>query len=310
MPLTNNYYTYVLTNKALSLWTCIIFIIQSFPEGYIYHSISKQSIDLKEEIPDFNTELVFRDKSKLLFHFVPKPMYGHFGYIKQSGMYVGLNPLSKNPSNNTGLSLYNDESKGALFAFNEGNKTIQHIEGKFWHPFEGFKEPIDGTPVVLYENLHASTTFYFGDADANKISPYPDPEINGDWILVNDTQNPEGSGTRTGRYKVGREQTKSVKRHCAWSVSPDVAKHLFSSSSELSEHFRITYEDTWSSAHDVNTEVEVKAGKSFVVWQFAFIMTQYEEELTFWSDIFKTTDSKNEKPTLLTDNSVEFILKG
>ena len=242
-----------------------------------------------------------RADRRLLFTFVPQPEHGHFGYIQHVSSCKNVYPHlgSDNPDNNTRLVFYEGQKEIALFAFNEEKEVIQHIAGKIWHPYMGRYEG-DGHYVVLYDDFHDQAKFYFGDEHGNKKSPYPKPTIHGEWRNVRAHINPQKTGTYPETYNIGKSQTKSVNTAEVWNVSIDYAKELFSASPEYSQFVERSNKNTWLTEQVIDVEVQVEAGKSFVVWQYVFIMTQFKEELTFMSDIYGHTNSENVEPTLST----------
>ena len=278
---------------------------QGNPIGYIYHRTSFKAIHPKggSPYPDDNTDLVVHDGSnehRLQLQFVPQPAFGHFGYIKHvaSGKYIHPNGGSGTPGDNTHLVFHHGAHYGCLFKFDEEKEHIIHIGEKIWHPLGGDTRPGNNNPVVLHSGSHAATRFYFGDGYGNKISPYTDPFLGGDWVIVKAFINPQAAHTYTERYLVGRSYSSTVTVHHAWSVSASAAYDAFSASATYSGFVERSHTDTWNEEHETTTQISVEPGVTVVVWQYVFTMERYNENLIFQSDILGDTNSIYVKPTL------------
>ena len=277
------------------------------PIGYIFQRTSGKAIHPYggSSNPRDDTGLVLYNGAgewRLQLQFIPQPAYGHFGYIKHVASNKLVHPYggSAYPGDDMSLVFHKDRHYATLFMFDEEKEQIVHIGGKHWHPYGGSVNPGNNNPVVLYEGSHAATRFYFGDASGNLISPYPKPFLGGDWKLVKAYITPRATHTHTETYRVGRSHSSTATVHRAWSVSVGFAKGLFSAGAEYSGFVERSRDDTWSTEHTEEVSIHVTAGETVVVWQYVYTMEQYNEMLTFRSNILGDTDSMNVKPTLST----------
>ena len=277
------------------------------PIGYIYQRTSGKAIhpDGGSANPSDNTNLVIHSGtgvSRLQLRFIPQPQYGHFGYIQHvsSGKYVHPSGGSAYPGDNTELVFHQGSHYGTLFSFDEATEQIVHIGGKNWHPDGGSVNPGDNTGVVLHQGQHAATRFYLGDAYGNKLSAYPDPNLSGTWELVRAYLTPKVTHIYSETYTIGRSHTSSVTTQHAWSVSIGATKGLFSASAEYSGFVSRTSEESWSTMSTISRVIEVPAGDTVATWQFIYRMSQFNEVLTFHSNIIGDTNSIYTPPTLST----------
>lgn len=144
--------------------------------------------------------------------------------------------------------------------------------------------------------LHAK--FYFGDIDGKAISPYPSPNLSGDWEIVKAFINPLATHTFSVTYKTGRSQTRSATTQHAWDISADVAYGIFSASAKYSGYAKKTDSTTWSTEKTVTNSITVEAGKTVVMWHYVFNIEQYGDEFAFQSNIIGNTDNPNIKPKI------------
>ena len=276
------------------------------PIGYLHHWSSRKLVHPRggSHNPGNDTELVVHsakdDPGRLQFRFVAVDGAGHFGYIEHvsSGKVVHPKGGSLNPGNDTRLVLHSDRHAGALFGFDEENIVILHKGGKIWHPKGGSPNPGNDTTLVLHSDRHDAAKFYFGDLHGKAMSPYPEPNLSGDWKLLQAFVTPLADHTYSETYKVGRSKTDTEATQHAWSVSADVAYGYFSASAEYSGYVEKTTSETWSEEKEETTTISVKKGQSVFVWQYVFGMAQYGEELHFNSTIIGDTDSQSKKPVL------------
>ena len=279
----------------------------SGPIGYIFHQSSRKLVHPKGGSPNpgNDTRLVVynakNDPARLQVRFVPVQGQGHFGYIEHvsSGKIVHPSGGSLDPGNDTDLVYHSDRHSGALFGFDEEGYEIKHIGGKIWHPKGGSPNPGNDTTCVLHSDRHAAAKFYFGDLDGNAISPYPSPNLNGDWKIVKAFVTPQTSHEFTVTYKVGKMQSKSTTTQLAWKVSAGVEiEGIFSASTEFSGMVSKTSSSTWTEEREESHTISVKKGETIVVWQYLFSMEQYGDEWSFQSSIIGDTNSLDVKPTL------------
>ena len=130
------------------------------------------------------------------------------------------------------MVLHSDRHAGALFGFDEDNAVILHRGGKRWHPKGGRPDPgndtiYDDTPLVLHSGQHDGAKFYLGNLNGDPISPYPSPNLSGDWKLLQAFVTPLADHTYSMTYKVGKSKTESQTTHQAWNISVGVAKGAF-----------------------------------------------------------------------------------
>ena len=272
----------------------------SGPIGYIFHQSSGKLVHPKGGSPNpgNDTRLVVNsaknNPGRLQVRFVPVQGYGHFGYIEHvsSGKIVHPSGGSLDPGNDTQLVYHGDRHSGALFGFDEENYEIKHIGGKIWHPSGGSPNPGNDTVCVLHSDRHAAAKFYFGDIDGNPVSPYPSPNLSGDWKLLRAFIMPETDHTYTVNYKVGTSQTRSTTTQVAWRVSAGIdIKKVFNASAELSGFVEKTSSITWTKERSESHTIKVTKGESIVVWQYVFAMEQYGDEWSFQSTIIGDTNS-------------------
>ena len=279
----------------------------SGPIGYIFHKSGGKLVHPMggSHNPGNDTSLVVHhakdNPTRLQVRFVPVRSYGHFGYIEHvsSGKIVHPKGGSLDPGNDTRLVYHSDRHSGALFGFDEEGCEIKHIGGKIWHPQGGSPNPGNNTTCVLHSDRHAAARFYFGDINGNPLSPYPSPNLNGDWKVLRAFITPEASHTYTVKYTVGRSQTRSTTTQVAWKVSAGVnIKQVFSASAEFSGFVQVANSDTWTEQKEQTHEITVEKGKTVVVWQYTFYMEQYGDEWSFHSSIVGDTNSLDVMPTL------------
>ena len=276
------------------------------PIGYLYHWSSKKLVHPKggSSNPGNGTHLIVfgskEDPGRLQFRFVAVDGAGHFGYIEHvsSGKIVHPEGGSLDPGNATSLVLHSDRHAGALFGFDEENLVILHKGGKIWHPKGGKPGPGNDTPVVLHSDRHDAAKFFFGSLQGESISPYPSPNLSGDWKLLQAFVTPLADHQYSLAYKVGKSVTKSQTTHNAWSVSVGVAKGLFSASAEYSGFVEKSSSTTWDEGKEQTYTINVTKGHSVWVWQYVFGMSQYDDEIHFQSTIVGDTDCKDKKPVI------------
>ena len=279
---------------------------RSGPIGYIFHRSSLKVVHPLggSTNPANGTNLVLHgDKiipKRLQFRFVPVEGFGHYGYIEHvaTGKIVHPEDGSLHPKNDTKLVYHSDRHAGALFAFDEEDERIIHRSGKIWHPSYGSAKPGNDTPCLLHVDVHDAAKFYLGKLDGTKIHPYPTPKLSGTWKKIIAFVDPKASHTFTQKYKVGKSLTSSDTEHHAWKVSGKVAKSIFSASAEYSRYAEKSSNKTWSQEYEETTTIEVKEGKTVVVWQFVFEMHQYNEIYSFQSSIIGDTNSLKRTPRI------------
>ena len=226
---------------------------------------------------------------------------GHFGYIEHVSSKKIVHPRGGNlaPGDDTKVVYHSDRHAGAPFGFDEENERIMLKGGKIWHSRGGAPNPGDDTKVVLHGDVHDAARFYFVDAAMNRVSPYPTPNLSGDWKIVHAVLNPKATHTYTYKTKKGKSITSSKTENHAWSISAGVAKDLFSASAEYSGYVERTDSETWTDEIEVMNEITVTPGKSVVTWQYTFGIEQYGEGFQFQSNILADTESEDVVPKLL-----------
>ena len=276
------------------------------PIGYLHHWSSRKLVHPKggKHNPGNDTELVVHssknDPTRLQFRFVAVDGAGHYGYIEHvsSGKIVHPKGGSLNPGNDTHLNLHSDRHAGALFGFDEDSIVILHKGGKIWHPKGGKPNPGNDTLLNLHSDRHDAAKFYFGNLEGDPMSPYPNPNLSGDWELLRAFVTPLADHTYSVTYKVGKSTTKSETTQHAWNISVEVAKGIFSASAEYSGYVENTSSETWSEEKEESYEISVTKGKSVWVWQYVFGLSQYGDEMLFQSNIIGDTNSQDKKPQI------------
>ena len=239
-------------------------------------------------------------ETRLQVRFIPVPEAGHFGYIEHVPSKKIIHPLGGSlfPENGTDVVYHHGHHAGCLFAFDEENERIIHRSGKIWHPKGGSPCPVDGTRVCLHEGRHDAARFYFVDTSMKRVSPYPSPNLSGDWKIVHAILNPKAKHTYTYKYTVGKSTTKTTTEHHAWGLSLGISKGMFSASATYSGFVELSGSETWSEAKEITSQIEVIPGETVVTWQYMFGMEQFGNEIKFLSNILADTNSKDVKPTM------------
>ena len=272
------------------------------PVGYLFHLSSKKPVHPYQGSPNPSNDtglVLYNDKNdpgRLQMRFVPVNGRGHFGYIEHvsSGKVVHPKGGRLDPNNDTDLVYHSDRHFGALFGFNEEDNTIIHIGGKIWHPKGGLPNPFNDNPCVLHSDKHLAAKFYFGDINGTPMSPYPSPNLSGDWKMIKHIE-PNTSDLFI-RYKVGKSQTKTITNQVAWSMTADATVDIFNASRTFGGFVQKAGNNTWLDEKEVSTTIDVEADKTIVVWQYVFAIRQYNEEISFQSDIIESTNSLHLTP--------------
>ena len=238
--------------------------------------------------------------SELKFRFVPAEGAGHYGYIEfvKNDKVICPKGGEVDPDEKTKLILKENRHAGALFGFDEENKVILHKSGLVWRPKGGDARPDNHTNIYLHSKQDDTAKFYFGDNSGNLISPYPDPDLSGDWQLVQAFVTPLADHTYSLTYKVGKSTTTSETTQTAWKVSAEVAVEAFTASTELSGYVEKTSSETWTEEKEETYAISVTKGQSVYVWQYIFGMSRYGEDVYFKSSIIGDTNSHDIKPTI------------
>ena len=276
------------------------------PTGYLFHWSSRKLVHPKggSSNPDNGTDLVVYDgknnPDRLQFRFVAVDGAGHFGYIEHVSSKKVVHPKggSLNPGNDTRLVFHSDRHAAALFGFDEANIVILHKAGKIWHPFGGSPDPGNDTRLVLHSNRHDAAKFYFGNLDGSRLSPYPEPDLLGEWKLFKAYITPLADHSYSETYKVGKTVSESQTTQHAWNISAEVAKGMFSANAEYAGYVEISSNKTWSEETEQITTISVSKGKSVWIWQYVFSMSQYNERIDYQSNIMGDTDSEDKKPEI------------
>ena len=276
------------------------------PAGYLIHWSSGKLVHPKggSSNPGNDTPLVIHSDGKaggetrLQVRFVAVPEAGHFGYIEHVPSKKIVHPKggSLTPENDTGVLYHSDRHAAALFAFDEENERIIHRDGKIWHPKRGSPNPGDDTRVVLHNDRHDAARFYFVGTSMKRVSPYPTPNMAGDWKIVHAVIDPMATHTYTYKYKVGKSRTQTRTEHHAWSISAEVAKGIFSASATYSGFVERSDSQTWTEEKEITNQITVVPGKSVVTWQYIFCIEQYGDEYQFLSNVQADTNSRDVVP--------------
>ena len=81
-----------------------------------------------------------------------------------------------------------------------------------------------------------------------------------------------------------------------WNVNAECVHKMFSREPAFSELAQKADRGAWSDIEKDTDAVHIIEGQSLVLWQYEFSMTRYDEEWSFRSDIFESTNSKSETP--------------
>ena len=274
----------------------------SGPIGYIFHQSSGKLIHPGPGAQSGTVLVLHGNKNnpaRLQVQFVPAQGYGHFGYIKHvsSGNIVHPSGGSVNPGNDTPLVYHGDKHSGALFGFNEKEYEIIHFGGKIWHPSGGSPNPGNSMVCVLHSDRHAAAKFYFGDIDGKPMSPYPSPNLSGDWKVVTAFITPEASHRKTIKHKVGKSNTKTTTTQHGWKISEGFDfEGIFSANAEYSGYVENAQATTWMEEREEIHTFNVIKGETVVVWQYVFAMERFGDEWSFKSTIIGDTNSLDVKP--------------
>ena len=133
-----------------------------------------------------------------------------------------------------------------MFGFDEEIIAILHKSGKFWHPKGGSAAPKNDTTAVVCSGLYDAAKFDFGDINKNPISPYPEPNLSGDWKLLQAFMTPLADHTYTKTYKVEKSRMDTETDNRAWNVSAKAAILFFSAKAEYSNFVESASSETWS----------------------------------------------------------------
>lgn len=280
------------------------------PSGYLHHWSSRKQVHPRGGAfnPEEDTELTVhidkRDPDRLQFRFVPVDGAGHFGYIEHVTSQKVVHPAdsSLTPGDDTYLVLRTVRNACALFTFDEENRVIMHKSGKVWHPKRQNPNPGNTTSLMLHSDQNDAGKFYFGDLDGKAMSPYAEPELSGEWKLLQAFVSPKTDHTYTLKYKLGKSKTDSRKTRHAWGagISGKVAKNIFKAKLQL-EYSGFTEgasSETWSEEKTQEHTLHVKEGQSVWVWQYVFGMSQYGDQILFQSNIIGDSDRRDEKPKI------------
>ena len=275
------------------------------PVFYIEHIPSSKYIHPLGGTANNGTKLVIHrgglGQRRLQYRFIKVEGEGHFGYFETVETEKKVHPACSTdaPHNGTRLNFHSATHCGALFAYDSKNHAIQHISGKYWHPATGENnDPNDGTEILLWDGVHQGTRFQTVDSSGKEISPYPKPELAGQWRMINCIIDPAATYEYILSYTIGKSHTKSSTTHHEWSVSAGVSTEWFSSSVEYSGYVEKTTEDTWYESKTAERKIIVTPGRTIVTWQWTFSAHQYGDSLQFESNIVTDTYSLKEPPKL------------
>ena len=276
----------------------------STPIGWIVHYSSRKLVHPYGGSwnPDNDTNLVVHEgglgESRLQFQFEVVEGQGHFGYIKHvpSGKYVHPLGGSIDPGKDTQLVYHDGKHSACLFCFDEENNYIVHISNKIWHPYGGLANPSDDTGVVLHGDRNVAATFMMTDASGNKISPYGDVKLTGDYKLLQATIDPQADHTFELTVERGEERTETSTEHHAWGISGGGAFKIFSASAEYSRYAEEMSSETWSKKTTVKRTIFVKKGKTVATWQYNFGLSQLGDVYGYSSSIVRDTDDPHNPP--------------
>ena len=150
------------------------------PIGHIVHRLSSSIIHPQrgQVVPREDTRLLIHQgglgEDRLMFQFqrdAVNPQYGYFLHYT-SGKYIHPQGDSLQPADGTPLLIRTGKHPACLFAIDETNEFIVHINSqKNWYP-NGGSEPVRDTTYVVLVNGHIENAkFFFSDASGTKTIP-------------------------------------------------------------------------------------------------------------------------------------------
>ena len=280
--------------------------------NFLFWSNQHSVVSPRNDKSPAGSDLIFSSKGTgFAFRFVPVKGAGHFGYIQLigSGSDLFVHPNDDNtldPEEGSSLILKQERNAGALFGFVEDDDGVILIlhkaSGKAWRSKDGNPNPKENSTVALNSTALDISKFLFQDKSNKFVSPYPQPELKGDWNLLRAFITPIADHTYNQTYKIGRSRTENEMKEHAWKVSAKVAFGLFSAETEITAEYsgavQETSSETWGEEKEESYTISVTGDKSVFVWQYVFTMSQCDEEVRFLSTIMGDTADPNTKPSI------------
>jgi len=177
--------------------------------------------------------------------------------------------------NGTQLVFHQGRHPGAYFAFNETERIILHIGGRYFHPNGGSSAPGDQTDVVLWDGFRDATRFFATDGIANQVQLQLPARADIDWICVFDREHAAADGTAEWTKTTGLvvENTRTVTTSLATKLSLEAKIPLLekaSLSAELTTTVSEADKRTWQENNAVKETISWKKGDSIARWQRRF----------------------------------------
>ena len=275
-------------------------------EFYFLHYMSDQFLMPRSQSsnpPDSDLLAHYKGSAeeKRIFMFEPVSSEGHYGYIKHktSGKYLEPTSGYDPPTWRDNLRFTSKPHPNCLFIFDEATRGIIHKSREVrWRTtgWDGF--PPEGGLIRLYpEPLNPYYYFFrFVNSSQNDISPYPDPKLEGKWIIAFFYIDPDGDTSRTEELQIGYERTQSATAGNAWEIGGQAARKIF----KLSASFRKVVEKTttmvWSKKVTISRTITPRKGYSVYTWQYILTLSRFGDEYTYRTNIFADTDNANTLP--------------
>ncbi len=242
----------------------------SGPVGYIVHEMSSKLIHPrsgKRESRNDDPLIIWGggdDEERLQVRFLPVEGHGRYGYIEHvsSGKIVHPRHGRKNPGNKTDLVYHSNRYAVCLFAFDEENHAIRHIDGKYWHSKSGRTYPSNGVHVVLFDGLHEGARFDFVDKSKNQVSPYP---LSGGDQPLHSVSDP-CEGAACAAYVHQEPSTSCANQELESFCTPSTCCEVRTTSQTLSTHSPDVTEEI-ELGHDVTTEPGESVGSPHLATQ-------------------------------------------
>jgi len=205
--------------------------------------------------------------------------------------------------NETVLLFHEGRHPGCYFTINQNSRTIQHISGRYWHPFGGGAQPGSGDRIVLNDGYRDATKFYPADSSGADVHlDLPVSASTAGWRLVFAENHPLSDRTITFKAKVGRSVSNTSTTQITTTFKAEMEDQLFGAKSkasvEVKSAFTQTDSKTWTQEQEQDITYNIKKDQPIAVWQRVF--TANFTDGSIWSygsgNIFYDTQSSNAPP--------------
>jgi hypothetical protein len=227
--------------------------------------------------------------------------WGYLVWAKDPKYSVHPSGGAVDAGNGTSLVFHSDRHPGAYFAFNEENRQIVHISGRFCHPLGGSAQPGNNNGIVLYDGYRDATRFYATDGSDRQVNLDLPAQVSVGWRLVFAEDDPLTSRKQTFRVRVGQTVSKQTTKEAALTLSVGMEFKLFGTktSAQLQLAYKLTNSETWTYETERSVTYDIVAGQPVAVWQRVF-RAQFPEG-SLWEygsgNVFRDTRSSNTPPT-------------